>query len=108
MANAGIQAAMLLNGGAAVAILALMGNLATSTRNPIVDVLAIKWSLLAFGFGAFLAAAAYFVGYLVQGALAREPENAKAHRSRSIGVVMVAGSFLLFLVGLVIAAMSML
>ena len=108
MANAGIQAAMLLNGGAAVAILALMGSLATSPRNPVVDVLAIKWSLLAFGVGAFLAAGVYFVGYLVQNSLASDPERGAAHRSRWIGVAMIATSLVLFLVGVAIAAMAML
>ncbi len=108
MANAGIQAAMLMNGGAAVAILALMGSLATSPHNPVVDVLAIKWSLLAFGVGTFLAAGTYFVGYLVQNSLASDPDRAAAHRSRWIGVAMIAGSLSLFLTGVAIAAMAML
>jgi hypothetical protein len=107
MAQHGIQAAMLLNGGAAVAILALMGNLATAPSNPIVDVGAIRWSLLAFGFGVFLAACTYAVGYLVHNVFAHDPEHATAHRYRWIGVAMIVGSLGLFLVGVAVAAMAM-
>ena len=107
MAQGGIQAGMLLNGGAAVAVLALMGNLATAKRNDLVDIGGLKWSLLAFGIGVFLAASTYTVGYMVQDKLAHEPGHATAHRSRVIGVVMVLGSLALFLLGVAIAAMAM-
>jgi len=108
MALAGIQAAMLLNGGAAVAILALIGSLAGAPSASIVDVSTLKWSLLIFGFGVFAAACTYMIGFWAQDELIRDPGSTRNERMKRRGSAVIALSLGLFLLGVAVAAAAML
>ena len=108
MALQGIQAAMLLNGGAAVAILALIGSLAGAPAGSIVDVSTLKWSLLIFGFGVFTAACTYMIGFWAQDDLIRDPNSARGGRMKRWGSGVIALSLGLFLLGVAVAAAAML
>jgi hypothetical protein len=108
MALAGIQAAMLLNGGAAVAILALIGSLAGAPSASIVDVSTLKWSLLIFGFGVFTAACTYMIGFWAQDDLIRDPKSPRGVRMKRWGSSVIGVSLILFLLGVAIAAAAML
>ena len=108
MALAGIQAAMLLNGGAAVAILALIGSLAGAPSASIVDVSTLKWSLLIFGFGVFTAACTYMIGFWAQDELIRDPNSTRNERMKRAGSSVIAVSLMLFLLGVGVAAAAML
>jgi hypothetical protein len=101
LARAAIQSALLLNGGAAIALL-LMANIrgSASQRGLHVDISLLKWALAVFGIGLFLGAITFVNAYVAQGAIASGQSNAFGHAMRRIGLGLIVGSLLLFLVGL--------
>lgn len=101
LARAAIQSALLLNGGAAIALL-LMANIrgSASQRGLRVDIGLLKWALAVFGIGLFLGAITFVNAYVAQGAIASGQSNAFGHAMRRIGLGLIVGSLLLFLVGL--------
>ena len=60
-----IKSAMIINGGAAIALLAYIGNFA-SDESATTEPRLIGWALLNFGVGSFVAAMALIVGYLAE------------------------------------------
>lgn len=101
LARAAIQSALLLNGGAAIALL-LMANIrgSASHRGLHVDISLLKWALAVFGIGLFLGAITFVNAYVAQGAIASGQSSAFGHAMRRIGLGLIVGSLLLFLVGL--------
>jgi hypothetical protein len=72
LARSAIQSSLPLNGGAAVALLLLLGNILSSPaqRGLLVDVLQLKWAFALFGSGLFLASITFVNAYIAQGGLA--------------------------------------
>jgi hypothetical protein len=102
LARAAIQAALLLNGGAAVALLLLIANILGSASQSVlrVDIALLKWALAVFGVGLFLGAITFVNAYVAQGAIASGQSSAFGNAMRRIGLGLIVGSLLLFLVGL--------
>jgi hypothetical protein len=100
-----IQAGLLLNGIAAIALLMFMATLATAPadRLPSADLWLLKQALLVFGVGVFLAGATFVNAYVAQGALASGKTTGIGTLMRRLGLGLIAGSLLLFLVGLALA-----
>jgi hypothetical protein len=71
-----LRAAMLVNGGAAVALLALLGNIVTKTESDRVLKGPLPVALLFFGLGVFMSAVASALVYFAQVANARQVEAA--------------------------------
>jgi hypothetical protein len=65
---ASIQSALLLNGGASIALLAFLGNLAIAQQNKglMGSFLTLKESFVCFGVGVMLAASSNVVAFLIQ------------------------------------------
>jgi hypothetical protein len=104
-----IQAALYLNGGASIALLALLGNLAIAhqTKGFTGNFGAFKDAFLCFGIGVMLAASSSVVAFLIQIAAIAHPKEAEGRngrRLRSIGIGMVVASLVLFAVGITLAA----
>jgi hypothetical protein len=108
--RASIQSALLLNGGASVALLAFLGNLAIAHQTSGVtgNFVAFKGAFLCFGIGVMLAASSSVVAFLIQIAAIAHPREAEGRngrrRLRSIGIGMVVASSVLFTVGITVAA----
>jgi hypothetical protein len=108
LARSAIQSSMLLNGGAAVALLLLLGNVLASPAqcSLLVDVSHLKWAFALFGAGLFLASIIFVNAYIAQGALASGQSSAFGNTVRRLGLSLIMASLLLFLagVGLVLTA----
>jgi hypothetical protein len=107
--RASIQSALFLNGGAAVALLAFLGNLAIAqqTKSLTGNFVIFKESFACFGVGVMLAASANVVAFLIQIASIAHPKNAEGRtgrRLRYLGIGMVVASLLLFAGGITVAA----
>jgi hypothetical protein len=108
LARSAIQSSLLLNGGAAVALLLLLGNVLASPaqRSLLVDVSHLKWAFALFGAGLFLASITFVNAYIAHGALASGQSSAFGNTVRRLGLGLIMASLLLFLagVGLVLTA----
>ena len=105
LARSAIQAALLLNGGAAVAVLLLLGSVVTapSQGSPTVEVLPLKWALALFGLGMFIASMTFVNAYIAQGAIASGRSSAFGTVMRRLGLSLIVASLLLFLAGIGLA-----
>jgi predicted membrane-bound mannosyltransferase len=106
LARQAMQAYLLLNGAAAVALLAFLGSLATAPSADtrlLADLRLLKISLLAFTTGVALAAATYWVAYTVH-THHIAGEHAQAERYRAGGILVNILALLLFMIGIVVAA----
>ena len=105
LARSAIQAALLLNGGAAVAVLLLLGRVPTapSQGSPAVEVLPLKWALTLFGLGMFIASMTFVNAYIAQGAIASGRSSAFGTVLRRLGLSLIVASLLLFLAGIGLA-----
>jgi hypothetical protein len=107
--RAAIQAALLLNGGASVALLAFLSNLAIAhqARGVTGNYATFKAAFVCFGVGVMLPASSNVVAFLIQNvAIARpkEAEGKTGRRLRTIGIGMVVASLFLFAIGMIVAA----
>jgi len=107
--RAAIQAALYLNGGAAVALLAFLGNLAIAhqTKGFTGNFGAFKDAFVCFGIGVMLAASSTVAAFLIQVAAIAHPKEAEGRngrRLRSIGIGMVIASLVFFAVGITLTA----
>jgi hypothetical protein len=107
--RAAIQAALFLNGGASVALLAFLSNLAIAhqARGVTGNYATFKASFACFGVGVMLAASSNVVAFLIQNvaiAHPREAEGKIGRRLRTIGIGMVVASLFLFAIGMIVAA----
>jgi hypothetical protein len=107
--RAAIQAALLLNGAASVALLAFLGNLAIAqqTKGLAGNFVTFNEAFVCFGIGVMLAASSSVVAFLIQNvaiARPRQAEGRTGRRLRSVGIGMVVASLFLFAVGLTMAA----
>jgi hypothetical protein len=107
--RASIQSALLLNGGASIALLAFLGNLAIAQQNKGLtgSFGTLKESFVCFGVGVMLAASSNVVAFLIQIFSIANPKDAEGgtgRRLRFVGIGMVVASLLLFAVGITVAA----
>jgi hypothetical protein len=106
LARQGMQAYLLLNGAAAVSLLAFLGSLATASAADarlVANLRLLKFSLLAFTTGVALAAATYWIAYTVH-THHINGEHARAERYRTIGIIVNILALLLFMTGIVLGA----
>jgi hypothetical protein len=106
LARSAIQAALLLNGGAAVALLLFLANVVGSPGPLPTNVVLIKWAFAVFGSGLFIASMTFVNAYVAQGAIASGHSSAFGDTMRRLGLGLIVVSLLLFLAGiaLVVAA----
>jgi len=92
--RASIQSALLLNGGASIALLAFLGNLAIAqqTRGLAGSFSTLKESFVCFGVGVVLAAGSNVVAFLIQIFSIAHPENAERGTGRQLQAGLVASS----------------
>lgn len=107
--RAAIQAALLLNGAASVALLAFLGNLAVAqqTKGLAGNFVTFKEAFVCFGIGVMLAASSGVVAFLIQNvaiARPRQAEGRTGRRLRSVGIGMVVASLSIFAIGITVAA----
>ncbi|UOF13248.1 hypothetical protein IEQ11_16005 [Lysobacter capsici] len=95
-----LQSIMLINGGAAVALLAFLGNL-INNKSKSVSLLPFADAMQAFVIGVFLAAAAYAITYLSQ--LAYDGQKKWQHRIgfglHVVAAMVATGALVAFLCG---------
>ena len=105
LARSAIQAGLLLNGGGAVALLLFLATILTASgqRSHTVELLPLKWALVLFGLGMFLAGMTFVNAYIAQGAIASGSSSAFGNVMRRLGVGLIVASLLLFLVGVGLA-----
>ena len=104
--RASIQSALLLNGGASIA---LLGNLAIAQQNKGLTASfgTLKESFVCFGLGVMLAASSNVVAFLIQIFSIAHPKDAEGETGRLlrfVGIGMIVASLLLFAVGISVAA----
>ena len=108
LARAAIQAYLLLNGGAAVALLAFLGNLATAPENTrlVADLGMLKFALMIFNTGVALAATSYWAVYQVYTDIIADPNSLRAMRLRQLAVSLNLLALFLFVTGIVICSQA--
>jgi hypothetical protein len=108
LARAAIQAYLLLNGGAAVALLAFLGNLATAPENTrlVADLGMLKFALMIFNSGTALAATSYWAGYQVYTDIIKDPNSRRAASLRQLAVALNLIALFLFVAGIVVCAQA--
>lgn len=84
LARSAIQAALLVNGGAAVAVLLFLAHVVGSpVDGPLpANVVLIKWAFAVFGLGLFVASMTFVNAYVAQGAIASGQSNAFGNTMR--------------------------
>jgi hypothetical protein len=95
-----LKAAMLINGGAAVAFLAFLGNLLAKSQS--VKMAEFPKALLCFVFGVLLSAMASASTYFTQHSY-RHRSMAAGNRVRGVTICLVILSYILFAAGALIA-----
>jgi len=100
-----LKAAMLVNGGAAVAVLGFLSAAATKTPPPSAMLAYLPLALVYFATGALVAGMAVGVTYISQALFAAKWNRAGA-RVRWIAVAFVVGSYLAFALGAARAYMA--
>ena len=108
LARAAIQAYLLLNGGAAVALLSFLGNLATAPENTrlAADLGMLKFALMVFNSGVALAATSYWAGYQVYTDIIADPASRRAIRLLALAVSLNVIALFLFVTGIVICSQA--
>ena len=107
LARSGIQAALLLNGGASVALLLLLASLLPPAPGGLpVNVVLLKWAFAIFGLGLFLAGMTFVNAYVAQGAIATGRSSAFGNTMRRLGLNLIVASLLLFLAGIALVVLA--
>jgi hypothetical protein len=108
LARSAIQAALLLNGGALVALLLFLASL-MSTSVPgglAVNLVPLKWAFAIFGLGLFIASMTFVNAYVAQGAIASGRSSAFGNTMRRLGLSLIVISLLLFLAGIALVVLA--
>ncbi len=101
LARSAIQSALLLNGGAAIAVLIFLANLLSSPVQPnaSVDMPLLKWAVGVFSAGLFLGAITFVNAYVAQGVLASGRSTPFGDSLRRLGLGLIVASLFAFLLG---------
>jgi hypothetical protein len=108
LARSAIQAALLLNGGAIVAMLLFLASL-MSPQAPgtlAVNLVPLKWAFAIFGLGLFIASMTFVNAYVAQGAIASGRSSAFGNTLRRLGLSLIVASLLLFLAGIALVVLA--
>ncbi len=105
LARSAIQAGMILNGIAAIVVLAFIASLVRAPAGGALQAEAgqLKIGAGIFGLGVFVAAITFVNAYVAQGAIASGRQSAFGNGLRRLGLGLITGSLALFLVGLAIS-----
>jgi hypothetical protein len=105
LARSAIQAGLLVNGAAAIVLLAYLASLASGPAGGLLKVnpFQLKLAIGTFGLGVFVAAITFVNAYVAQGAIASGRASAFGDGLRRLGLGLIVGSLVLFLLGLAIA-----
>jgi hypothetical protein len=107
LARSAIQAALLLNGGASVALLLLLASLLPPAPGVLpVNLVLLKWAFAIFGLGLFLAGMNFVNPYVAQGAIATGRSSAFGNTMRRLGLNRIVASLLLFLAGIALVVLA--
>jgi hypothetical protein len=107
LARSAIQAALLLNGGASVALLLLLASLLPPAPGVLpVNLVLLKWAFAIFGLGLFLAGMNFVNAYVAQGAIATGRSSAFGNTMRRLGLNRIVASLLLFLAGIALVVLA--
>lgn len=108
LARSAIQAALILNGGGAIALLLFLSNLKSSAPPGTlpVNVVPLKWAFAIFGVGLFIAGMTFVNAYVAQGAIASGRSGAFGNTMRRLGLGLIVASLLLFLAGIALVVLA--
>jgi hypothetical protein len=107
LARSAIQAALLLNGGANVALLLFLARLWPPVPGGLpVNLVLLKWAFAIFGLGLFLAGMTFVNAYVAQGAIASGRSSAFGNTVRRLGLSLIVASLLLFLAGIALVVLA--
>jgi hypothetical protein len=107
LARSAIQAALLLNGGASVALLLLLASLLPPAPGVLpVNLVLLKWAFAIFGLGLFPAGMNFVNPYVAQGAIATGRSSAFGNTMRRLGLNRIVASLLLFLAGIALVVLA--
>ena len=107
LARSAIQTALLLNGGASVALLLFLASLLPPAPcGPPVNLVLLKWAFAIFGLGLFLAGMTFVNAYVAQGAIATGRSSAFGNTMRRLGLNLIVASLLLFLAGIALVVLA--
>jgi hypothetical protein len=107
LARSAIQTALLLNGGASVALLLFLASLLPRAPGGLpVNVVLLKWAFAIFGLGLFLAGMTFVNAYIAQGAIASGRSSAFGNTMRRLGLNLIVASLLLFLAGIALVVLA--
>jgi hypothetical protein len=105
-----LKTTILLNGGAAIAVLTFYGNIAKDGTHLPINRFCLRLTLASFAFGTLLAGISFLMAYLSQLYSGTDPDDgdSKVHdrterRLRTSAVCIGAGSLIAFGVGLIFA-----
>jgi hypothetical protein len=100
LARSAIQAALLLNGGASVALLLCLASLSP----PAPGGLPVKFAI--FGLGLFIASLTFVNAYVAQGAIASGRSTPFGNTMRRLRLNLIVASLLLFLAGIALVVLA--
>jgi len=105
LARSAIQAGMVLNGLAAIVVLAFLASLVSAPAGGALraDPHQLKLAIAVFGLGVFIAAITFVNAYVAQGAIASGQKSTLGNGLRRLGLALIIGSLGAFLLGLSIA-----
>ena len=107
LARSAIQAALLLNGGASVAILLFLASLSAPAPGAFaVNLVPLKWAFAIFGLGLFIAGMTFVNAYVAQGAIATGRSSAFGNTMRRLGLSLIVISLLFFLAGIALVVLA--
>jgi len=107
LARSAIQAALMLNGGASVALLLLLASLSPPAPSGFpANLVLLKWAFAIFGLGSFIAGMTFVNAYVAQGAIASGRSSAFGNTMRRLGLNLIVASLLLFLAGIALVVLA--
>jgi hypothetical protein len=107
LARSAIRAALLLNGGAIVALLLFLASLISTPPGALaVNLVPLKWAFAIFGLGVFIASMTFVNAYVAQGAIASGRSSAFGNTMRRLGLSLIVASLLLFLAGIALVVLA--
>ena len=107
LARSAIQTALLLNGGASVALLLFLASLSPPTPGGLpMNMVLLKWAFAIFGLGLFLAGMTFVNADVAQGAIATGRSSAFGNTMRRLGLNLIVASLLLFLAGIALVVLA--
>jgi hypothetical protein len=107
LARSAIQAALLLNGGASVALLLFLANLPPPAAGALpVNLVLLKWAFAVFGVGLFIPGMTFVNAYVAQDAIASGRSSAFGNTMRRLGLNLIVASLFLFLAGIALVVLA--